>query len=250
MLKAAGRIKLTSAFLISIRPAFGTKEKHTAPGAPGRNRGQTERERGMITTTSTAGSGRSDRSAHLVTPEPNVNGGCVLTIGVFDGFHLGHQQLVARTVLEAGRKHVPAVLITFDPHPLAIVDCSRAPHQLMTVDQRIEYARAAGIDEVVVMPFTPSLAGTTAEEFAIEVLVDRFRMRSIVVGQNFRFGRDNKGDVALLDDIGSELGFDTIALPMLLLSGRPCSSTQVRQALQTGDLDLARQLLGRAERTV
>ena len=91
----------------------------------------------------------------------------------------------------------------------------------MTVDQRAEYARAAGIDEVIVMPFTPALAGTTAEEFAIEVLVDRFRVRSIVVGQNFRFGRDNKGDVALLDDIGSELGFDTIAVPMLSLSGRP-----------------------------
>ena len=120
----------------------------------------------------------------------------------------------------------------------------------MTVDQRIEYARAAGIDEVIVMPFTPTLAGTTAEEFAIEVLVDRFRVRSIVVGQNFRFGRDNKGDVALLDDIGSELGFDTIAVPMLSLSGRPCSSTQVRQALQTGDLDLVRQLLGRADCTV
>ena len=72
----------------------------------------------MITTTSNAGSGRFDRSAHPVTPAPTANGGCVLTIGVFDGFHLGHQQLVARTVLEAGRKHVPAVLMTFDPHPL------------------------------------------------------------------------------------------------------------------------------------
>ena len=204
----------------------------------------------MITTTSTAGLARPGRSAHPSTPEPTGNGGCVLTIGVFDGFHLGHQQLVARTVLEAGRKHVPAVLMTFHPHPLAVVDCARAPHQLMTVDQRAEYARAAGIDEVIVMPFTPTLASTTAEEFAIEVLVDRFRVRSSVVGQNFRFGRDNKGDVALLDDIGSELGFDTIAVPMLSLSGRPCSSTQVRQALQVGDLELVRQMLGRADCTL
>jgi FAD synthase len=157
----------------------------------------------MLTTSSTAGPGRFDRSAHPVTPEPTGDGGCVLTIGVFDGFHLGHQQLVARTVLEAGRKHVPAVLMTFDPHPLTVVDCARAPRQLTTVDQRAEYARAAGIDEVIVMPFTPTLASTTAEEFAIEVLVDRFRVRSIVVGQNFRFGRDNIGDVTLLEDIGT-----------------------------------------------
>ena len=204
----------------------------------------------MMTTTSTAGPARFDRSAHPVTPEPTGAGGCVLTIGVFDGFHLGHQQLIARPVLEAGRKHVPAVLLTFDPHPLTVVDRARTPHQLTTVDQRAEYARAAGIDEVIVMPFTPTLAGTTAEEFAIEVLVDRFRVQSVVVGQNFRFGRDNIGDVTLLEDIGSELGFDTIAVPMLALSGRPCSSTQVRQALQTGDLDLVRQLLGRADCTV
>ena len=77
---------------------------------------------GMITTTSTAGLARPGRSAHPSTPEPTDNGGCVLTIGVFDGFHLGHQQRVARTVLEARRKHVPAVLLTFDPHPLAVVD--------------------------------------------------------------------------------------------------------------------------------
>jgi len=86
----------------------------------------------MMTTTSTAGSDRFDRSAHPVTPEPTGAGGCVLTIGVFDGFHLGHQQLIARTVLEAGRKHVPAVLLTFDPHPLTVVDRARTPHQLTT----------------------------------------------------------------------------------------------------------------------
>jgi len=201
----------------------------------------------MITTSPMAGPGRFDGSAHPVNRGPAANGGCVLTIGIFDGFHLGHQKLVARTVLEADRKHVPAVLLTFDPHPLAVVDCARAPRQLMTVGQRTEYARAAGIDEVIVVPFTPTLASTTAEEFAIDVLVEQFRARSIVVGQNFRFGRDNTGDVTLLDDIGSELGFDTIAIPMLSLSGRTCSSTQVRQALQTGDLDLVRQLLGRAD---
>ena len=208
----------------------------------------TDRSAALNTTSPTARPGRLDRSARPVQHGPADYGGSVLTIGVFDGFHLGHQQLVARTVLEARRKHVPAVLLTFDPHPLAVVDPARAPRQLATVGQRTEYARAAGIDAVVVMPFTPALASTTAEEFVVEILVDRYQARSIVVGQNFRFGRDNKGDVALLDDIGPELGFDTIAVPMLSVSGRTCSSTQIRQALETGDLDLVRQLLGRADR--
>jgi len=135
-----------------------------------------------------------------------------------------------------------AVLLT---RKLAVVDCARAPRQLMTVDQRTKYARAAGIDEVIVMTFTPTMASTTAEEFAIEVLVDRLRARSIVVGQNFRFGRDNKGDIALLDEIGSQLGFDTMGVPMLSLFGSPCSSARVRRALQDAELDLARRMLGR-----
>ncbi len=172
-------------------------------------------------------------------------GRTVVTIGNFDGVHLGHQHVVARAREHAdriGADHVVAV--TFDPHPIAVLRPEHAPPTLTTVEQRAELLAAAGVDDVLVVPFTREVAGWSPERFVEEVVVGTLHAASVVVGANFRFGKRAAGDVELLHRMGSAHDFVAEGIP---LDGGPqvWSSTYVRTCIAAGDVEGAAEALGR-----
>lgn len=176
--------------------------------------------------------------------------GSVVTIGVFDGFHRGHEALVRRTVGHARRLGLPAVLVTFSPHPLAVLAPGAAPRQLMSIDDRVGHALSLGIDTVVVLPFTVSLSVQPVAEFVADGLVGALGVRQLVVGDNFRCGRGGEGDIPRLAELGRSHGFRVEPVDLVEAAGQCCSSTEVRRRLARGDVAGARELLGRDDRRV
>lgn len=183
-------------------------------------------------------------------PAGTFAAGSVVTIGVFDGFHRGHEALVRRTVGHARRLGLPAVLVTFSPHPLVVLARGAAPRQLMAIEDRVRHALSLGVDAVVVLPFTVSLALESAADFVADGLVDRLGIRLLVVGDNFRCGRGGEGDVARLAGLGRDHGFGVDAVDLVEAAGERCSSTEVRRRLARGDVAGARELLGRDDQRV
>ena len=171
--------------------------------------------------------------------------GCVVTIGVFDGFHRGHQALVRRARTRARRLGVPLVLMTFDPHPRSVTQPGSTPVLLLSVEERVAMAHALGVDVVLVLPFTHSLASIPAEEFVGEALMASLKAKAVVIGANFRFGAGGRGDISMLQDLGVRCGFDVEVVAPIETAGRTCSSTEVRRCLAEGDTRGAQALLGR-----
>lgn len=170
-------------------------------------------------------------------------GATVAIIGVFDGVHKGHQAVIAQAREIAGSADV--VALTFDPHPLAVLAPETMPSMLMSIEGRAAALRAAGVDSVVIVPFTEQLSLQTPREFVEEFVVGRAHADVVVVGENFRFGRGASGDIATMRELGDELGFRVQPLELRGDGGR-FSSTRVRNALAEGDLAAARHVLGRA----
>lgn len=169
----------------------------------------------------------------------------VVTIGNFDGVHRGHQRLIEQTLQAARTRGARAVVVTFHPHPAAIVRPEAQPPSLSSIPERVALLTAAGIDLVAVVPFDRELSHLEPAEFIRRVLVDRLHAVKVVVGQNFRFGRGASGDVDLLTACGKDHGFDVQALPLQTFKGTPLSSSTVRKALAEGDVATATQVLGR-----
>ena len=172
-------------------------------------------------------------------------GPTVVTVGNFDGVHLGHRHVVARareTARERGIGHVVAV--TFDPHPIAVLRPEHAPPTLTTIETRGELLGEAGVDDMLVVPFDRSVAEWSPERFVDEILVGSLRAAAVVVGANFRFGYRAAGDVAVLRELGETRGFTTEGVA---LDGGPqvWSSTYVRNCLAAGDVEGAAEALGR-----
>ena len=169
----------------------------------------------------------------------------VLTLGVFDGLHLGHQ-LIMQTVVERARalNAVPTA-ITFDPHPRAVLHPASATPLLQTLDQRLEAFGVMGIEQVIVIPFDREFAQIDAEAFLREVVCERLQAREVYLGKGFAFGSGRRGDIQLLKAASSLLGFYANEAPEVTLRGRRVSSSRVRQALATGRVNLARRMLGR-----
>lgn len=167
------------------------------------------------------------------------------TIGNFDGVHLGHQAILASVIGAAKRRSAPSLLISFDPHPLAVVAPSRGPKLLQTRRQKLETLEATGLDGMMMLPFDRELAALTGEEFFGTYLAERIRFAAVHVGSNFRFGRARGGDIGLLHTIGAELGFSVVAVPPVFVDGETVSSSAVRSAVEAGDVAKARALLGR-----
>ncbi len=168
-----------------------------------------------------------------------------VSVGNFDGVHLGHRALAEAVVREAQAAGGEAVVLTFDPHPSRVLAPDRAPATLMTIPQRAEALGALGIDRLAVLPFTRELSHEPPEAFARRVLAGALGARAVVVGFNFRFGRARAGDVAALKAFGDRLGFSVRAFPPVLYEGAPVSSSRIREALGRGAVEAARALLGR-----
>ena len=179
---------------------------------------------------------------------PSGWGRCVVTIGVFDGVHRGHQQIVGRAVERARASGLPSVVITFDPHPSEVVRPGTHPPVLTANRRKAELLEALGVDVMCVLPFTVEFSHLTAAEFVHEVLVEHLHAAAVVVGENFRFGNKAAGDVAGLKTLGARLGFATEGVPLLSDGEVTISSTYVRSCVDAGDVAAAAHALGRDHR--
>jgi len=179
---------------------------------------------------------------------PTGWGRSVVTVGVFDGVHRGHQRLIGRAVERARERGLPAVLVTFDPHPAEVVRPGSHPARLTTLPRRAELAAELGIDAFCVLPFTLELARTEPAEFAHEVLVERLHAADVIVGRNFTFGHKAAGDVALLTRLGQRFGFGVEGLDLIRDDGVTFSSTYIRACIDAGDVTAATAALGRPHR--
>jgi len=171
-----------------------------------------------------------------------LDGESAVTVGVFDGVHLGHQKTL-RTVKHHARGR-PTVVVTFDPHPLAVLAPERQPRLLVTLPQRLGLFEASGVDIAAVLEFSTTMAQMSASAFVESILVEKLRAGVVVVGETFSFGARREGNVDFLQELGSNLGFEVEAVPMVG-DNRSFSSTAVRDALARGDLAEAEEILGR-----
>src|SRR6266851_10187231 len=169
-----------------------------------------------------------------------------VALGAFDGIHLGHRAILGTAVAQARQGRLQAVACTFDRHPMEVLQPGRAPLPITTLDERLELIGETGIDTTVVIPFTQSVAAVEAKTFVQDVLIEALRAREIVVGFNHRFGRGARGDTGLLESLAGPLGFRAHIVPALMVDGVTVSSSEIRGALQRGDLPRAARLLGRA----
>src|SRR6476620_8195441 len=168
-----------------------------------------------------------------------------LTLGVFDGLHLGHQ-LIMKTVVERARAigAVPTV-ITFEPHPRAVLHPESAPPLLQTFDQKIEAFGVLGIEQTIVVRFTEEFSSIRAADFLRDVVKARLHAQEVYLGKGFAFGHDREGNIELLKRLGVELGFIAGEVPEVSLHGRRVSSSKIRELLTRGQINLARRMLGR-----
>ncbi|HVF41438.1 MAG TPA: bifunctional riboflavin kinase/FAD synthetase [Pyrinomonadaceae bacterium] len=169
----------------------------------------------------------------------------VLTLGVFDGLHLGHQLILGRVVGRARALGAVPTVITFDPHPRAVLHPESAPPLLQTFDQKVEAFGVLGVEQTIVIRFTRDFALVSAEEFLRDVVYERLQAREAYLGRGFAFGRGREGDIGLLRRVSGELGFFADEVPEVRLRGQRISSSRIRELLATGRVNLARRMLGR-----
>ena len=173
---------------------------------------------------------------------------CVVTAGVFDGVHRGHQRIVSRATAAAREMRRQAVVITFDPHPDEVVRPGTHPPLLCSVRRRAELLAGLGVDAVCVLPFSYEFSQLGPDEFVRMVLADRLHAARVVVGENFTFGHKAAGDVALLRQLGEKYDFSADGVPLLVAGGVTISSTYIRGRLADGDVRAAAGALGRPHR--
>ena len=172
----------------------------------------------------------------------------VVTVGSFDGVHLGHQAVLAEIARRARAAAQPSILVTFDPHPLEVVNPQAAPPLLSPGDERLEMLAETALDRVLVLRFDRRLAGLAPEEFVREILLGRCAMRELVIGHDHGFGRGRSGDVETLRRLGAELGFAVDVVAPVDAGEQHVSSSRIRRAIAGGDLATAARLLGRPYR--
>jgi riboflavin kinase / FMN adenylyltransferase len=184
---------------------------------------------------------------------PSGWGRGVVTVGVFDGVHRGHQKLIGRAVEVARSMDLPSVVVTFDPHPSEVIRPGQHPAQLTTLTRRAELVAQLGVSAFCVLPFTPELSRMPPDEFVHEVLVERLHAAAVVVGENFTFGYAARGDVPLLRQLGRRFGFAVEGFDLITDGSQfgdsvTFSSTYIRSCINSGEVALASEALGREHR--
>jgi len=178
-------------------------------------------------------------------PVPDTLRGAVLALGNFDGFHTGHQRVAAEAVGWAREQGRPAIIATFDPHPVRHFAPHLPPFRLTTLDQRAELFAAAGADAMLVFAFDGELAATSAEAFMRDLLAERIGAAGVVTGEDFTFGQHRGGDIGVLREIGARCGIAARAIGPVVESGLAVSSSRIRDALKAGDCATAERLMTR-----
>lgn len=179
------------------------------------------------------------------TENANIQKPNVLTLGVFDGLHLGHQRIMQTVVERANKVEAHATAITFDPHPRAVLHPESAPPLLQTLDQRLANFEVLGIEQAIVIPFDKEFASHPAEDFLYEIVHDRLHAKEVYLGKGFAFGKGRGGNIDLLRRMSAELGFFADEVPEVTLRGQRISSSKIRRLLAEGRTNLARRMLGR-----
>lgn len=191
----------------------------------------------------------SEASDGPTVDSPELERGTVVTIGAFDGVHLGHRRLIERVRTTASEIGALSVVVTFDRHPASVVRPGSAPLLLTGLDQKLSLLEGTGVDVVLVLRFDAQRAGEPAEDFVAEVLVGYLHARAVVVGHDFHFGRNRGGDVALLQRTGAAMGFDVTGVRLwragVGADAGVVSSTSIRRLVADGDVVAAAKLLGR-----
>lgn len=173
--------------------------------------------------------------------------GTAVTVGTFDGVHRGHQDVLGRLVRRARDRGLPSLLVTFEPHPLELLNPAAAPLLLTTREEKLDALAATGLDYVAILPFTPALAAQSADEFVLRGLLEEFRMRELLIGHDHGFGRGREGDVDTLRALGAAHGFGVeVVAPVQTSDGKAISSSLIRRAVAAGALADAAAALGRA----
>jgi len=168
-----------------------------------------------------------------------------LAIGTFDGVHVGHRAVIGHAVALAAERSLLGSVVTFDRHPLAVVDPSHAPRLLTPLTEKIRLIEELGPEELVLLPFDEGLAALTPAGFCDQVLAEALQARVVVVGENFNFGAGGSGDAAQLRTCGAAHGFETVAVGLITEHGKTISSTRIRRLLNHGELEEVREILGR-----
>jgi riboflavin kinase / FMN adenylyltransferase len=181
---------------------------------------------------------------HIDGQDQNL-AGSVVTLGNFDGIHLGHRALIDGAVTDSKKFGVPSVVLTFEPHPLIVLAPERAPKLILTHKDKMQILHNLGVDIVVVQHFDLSFANLSAEEFVRDLLVRRLKTKKIWVGRDLRFGQARKGGVGDLIHWGGNLGFDVAAVEPILVQGDRVSSSRIRELLGAGRVDEVKAMLGR-----
>jgi riboflavin kinase / FMN adenylyltransferase len=184
------------------------------------------------------------RSVHQF-PFHRVADGCVATIGAYDGLHLGHRKLLQSVKQESSARGIPSVVMSFEPTPREFFQAQKPPARLMRFREKFEALADAGIDIFYCPRFDAAMKNIAADTFIRQILVHSLNVRHLVIGEDFRFAANRRGNVSMLKRAGSALGYTVDEVPSVISSGIRVSSTGIRAALQAGDLDLATRLLDR-----
>lgn len=178
-------------------------------------------------------------------PMPDALRGGIAALGNFDGFHLGHQAVAGEAIAQAKAAGKPAIIATFDPHPVRYFAPDTPPFRLTTLDQRQRLFEAAGADAMLVFEFDAELAGTSADDFIAKLLIERLGLSGVVTGEDFTFGKGRGGNIALLQQLGCSLGLFSTAASAVADADGVISSSRIRDALKVGDCATATRLLTR-----
>jgi riboflavin kinase/FMN adenylyltransferase len=168
-----------------------------------------------------------------------------LAIGNFDGVHIGHKALLRMTQQFAGTRRLSCSVLTFHPHPTAVVAPDRTPPLICTLEQRLQLLQATGAEQILVLPFTENVARLSPEQFVSEILLDSLNTKAVFVGRNFRFGHKQKGTPETLRTLGEQSGFEPHFIEPVSYRGQIVSSSLIREYLKTGNVSRANRLLGR-----